>query len=182
MPARPGSAARAGTTFHTWVENFFGDSAIFDMDELPGADDYVDEELDLPRLVETFRASPWADREPYAVELPVETPVGSLTVRGRIDAVFRTADGWELVDWKTGRVPQGRDLQQKSGQLALYRLAFARLHDVPVERVSAAFYYVAADQVVRPHDLAGAQELEAVVSSLYERGAAPSADEPPRSS
>ncbi|RLZ02637.1 DNA helicase UvrD [Kocuria tytonicola] len=173
MPRRPGSAARAGTAFHAWVEDYFGDSAIFDLDELPGADDHVDEELDLPRLAETFRRSPWASREPYAVELPVETPVGSLTVRGRIDAVFRTADGWELVDWKTGRVPRGGDLRRKAGQLALYRLAFARLHEVPVERVSAAFYYVAADEVVRPHDLADEAQLERIVSRLYERGTDP---------
>ena len=179
MPRKPGSAARAGTAFHAWVEEYFGDSAIFDLDELPGADDHVDEDLDLPRLVETFRRSPWADREPYAVELPVETPVGSLTVRGRIDAVFRTAEGWELVDWKTGRVPRGRDLRQKAGQLALYRLAFARLHGVALDRVSAAFYYVAADEVVRPHDLADEAELEAVVSRLYARGAEPVAPEEP---
>lgn len=106
MPRRPGTAARAGTAFHSWVEDFFGDAAIFDLDELPGSDDYVDENLDLPRLTETFRRSPWASLQPYAIELPVETPVGSLTVRGRIDAVFRTEDGWELVDWKTGRIPR----------------------------------------------------------------------------
>ena len=179
MPRKPGSAARAGTAFHTWVENFYGDAAIFDLDELPGADDHVDEDLDLPRLTETFRASPWATLQPFAIELPVETPVGSLTVRGRIDAVFRTQEGWELVDWKTGRVPHGRDLRQKSGQLALYRLAFARWQGVPVERVSAAFYYVAEDRVVRPHDLADEEQLERIVASIYRRGGAPSSDETP---
>ena len=180
MPRRPGTAARAGTAFHSWVEDFFGDTAIFDLDELPGSDDYVDEDLDLPRLTETFRRSPWATLQPYAIELPVETPVGSLTVRGRIDAVFRTGDGWELVDWKTGRVPRGRDLRRKAGQLALYRLAFARLQDVPLERVSAAFYYVAADEVVRPHDLAGERELERIVESLYQRGVPGSDQDPDR--
>ena len=169
MPARPGSAARAGTAFHTWVENFFGDSAIFDMDELPGSDDYVDEELDLPALTETFRRSRWADRQPYAIELPVETPVGSVTVRGRIDAVFRTdSGGWDLIDWKTGRVPHGQDLRRKSGQLALYRLAFARLHGLGLTDVSAAFYYVTEDKEVRPHDLATETELEAVIESMYQ--------------
>ena len=125
------------------------------------------------------RQSPWATLQPFAIELPVETPVGSLTVRGRIDAVFRTQDGWELVDWKTGRVPHGRDLRQKSDQLALYRLAFARWQDVPVERVSAAFYYVAEDRVVRPHDLADEEQLERIVASIYRRGGAPASDESP---
>lgn len=171
MPAKPGSAARAGTAFHTWVEDYFGESAIFDLDELPGSDDYVDRELDLPRLAETFRASRWANLQPYAIELPVETPVGSLTVRGRIDAVFRTGSGgWELVDWKTGRVPHGEQLRRRAGQLAVYRLAFARLHDLALEDVSAAFYYVAEDREVRPHDLATEAELEAVIEALYARG------------
>lgn len=49
-------------------------------------------------------------------------------------------------------------------QLAVYRLAWARLKDVPLEEVSAAFYYVAEDSVVRPHDLGSAAELEQIVA------------------
>ncbi|MHC5558218.1 ATP-dependent helicase [Kocuria sp. U4B] len=169
MPRRPGTAARRGTTFHAWVEQFYGSSAIFDVGELPGsADEYVDEAYDLPGLSATFRASPWADRQPYAVEFPLETPIGGITVRGRVDAVFRNGDGtWELVDWKTGRAPTGRELQERSAQLAVYRLAWSRLRGAPLEDVTAAFYYVAEDRVVRPHDLAGTEELEAVVREAY---------------
>ncbi|GGG50142.1 putative ATP-dependent DNA helicase [Kocuria dechangensis] len=169
MPRRPGTAARRGTTFHAWVEQFYGSSAIFDVGELPGsADEYVDVAYDLPELAETFRSGPWADRQPYAVEFPLETPIAGVTVRGRVDAVFRNADGtWELVDWKTGRAPAGKELQERSAQLAVYRLAWSRLRGVPLEDVTAAFYYVAENRVVRPHDLAGADELEAVVREAY---------------
>ena len=94
MPRRPGTAARRGTTFHAWVEQFYGSSAILDLGELPGAaDEYVDEAYSLPELAATFRGSPWADRQPYAVEFPLETPIGGITVRGRLDAVFRDGDG-----------------------------------------------------------------------------------------
>lgn len=170
MPRRPGPAARRGTTFHAWLEQYYGSSAIFDAGELPGgADEYVDDAHDLPALAAAFRSGPWADRQPYAVEFPLETPVAGLTVRGRVDAVFRNGDGtWELVDWKTGRAPAGRQLLERSAQLAVYRLAWSRLRGVPLEEVTAAFYYVAEDRVVRLHDLAGPEELEAVVRSAYD--------------
>lgn len=166
MPRRPAVAARAGTTFHAWVEQYFGSNAIFDIDELPGgSDDFVDEGYDLPALARTFRESEWGRRQPWAVEYPVETPLGGLTVRGRIDAVFKEPDGhWELVDWKSGRVPPEQELTQRAAQLAVYRLAWARLMGVSVDQVSAAFYYVASDRTVRPHDLADEARLEAIVT------------------
>ncbi|MFI7483336.1 ATP-dependent helicase [Kocuria sp. M1R5S2] len=170
MPRRPGTAARRGTTFHAWIEQYYGSSAIFDVGDLPGAaDEYVDEAYDLPDLAATFRSGPWADRQPHAVEFPLETPIAGITVRGRVDAVFRNGDGtWELVDWKTGRAPAGRELRERSAQLAVYRLAWSRLQGVPLEDVTAAFYYVVENRVVRPFDLAGAEELEAVVRQAYD--------------
>jgi DNA helicase-2/ATP-dependent DNA helicase PcrA len=50
-------------------------------------------------------------------------------------------------------------------QLAVYRLAWARLKDVPLEEVRAAFFYVADNEVVRPHDLGSARELEEIVGA-----------------
>ncbi|WP_144793171.1 ATP-dependent DNA helicase [Kocuria palustris] len=168
MPRRPGMAARAGTTFHSWVEDHFGSSAIFDLDELPAADDFVDEAYDLPRLAETFRASEWGRRQPWSVEHAIETPIAGVTVRGRIDAVFRGDDGtWELVDWKTGAVPSARELSERAVQLAVYRLGWSRLQGVPLEDVSAAFYYVAADRTIRPHDLADEEQLERMVARAF---------------
>src|SRR3712207_7873453 len=43
-------------------------------------------------LFRSFLASPWADRQPVEVEVPFETPLGPLTLRGRIDAVFDDGD------------------------------------------------------------------------------------------
>ncbi|WP_149955338.1 ATP-dependent helicase [Zafaria cholistanensis] len=167
VPRRPGTAARRGTAFHAWVEEHYGSTGMLDLGEFPGAADaFVDELYGLEEMKEGFLASEWAERQPAFIEVPVETRVGPVSVRGRIDAVFRDGDGsWDLVDWKTGRVPSGRELAVKSLQLAVYRLAWSRLRGVPLDRVKAAFYYVGQGRTVRPHDLAGEAELERLVAA-----------------
>jgi DNA helicase-2/ATP-dependent DNA helicase PcrA len=170
VPREPGMSARKGTVFHAWVEEYYGSAGMLDLDEAPGSDDHIDEAYGLDDMVSTFRDSEWAHRSPAHIEVPVETRVGDVVVRGRIDAVFRDADGgWDLIDWKTGRKPSSGQLKTKSVQLALYRLAWARLKGVPLDEVRAAFYYVADNQVVRPHDLASGEELEAIVTAALAR-------------
>lgn len=169
VPREPGMSARKGTAFHAWVEEYFGAAGMLDLGEAPGSDDHIDAAYDLDTMVATFKASEWADRSPAFVEVPVETRVGDVVVRGRIDAVFQDADGrWDLVDWKTGRRPSAAQLRAKSVQLAAYRLAWARLKGVAVEDVRAAFFYVADNQVVRPHDLGSAEELEQIVAAALD--------------
>ncbi|MGW9405815.1 ATP-dependent helicase [Arthrobacter sp. NPDC055585] len=165
VPREPGMAARKGTAFHAWIEEYFGRSGMLDMDEYPGAADaYVDEAYQLEDMVATFEASEWASRTPAYIEVPVETRVDSVVVRGRIDAVFQDEDGgWDLIDWKTGAPPSRDKLAVRSVQLAAYRLAWSRLKNVPLEKVRAAFYYVAADKVIRPHNLLGEAELERII-------------------
>ena len=173
VPREPGMSARKGTAFHAWVEEYFGAAGMLDLGEAPGADEHIDAAYDLDTMVATFKASEWAERSPAFVEVPVETRVGDVVVRGRIDAVFQDADGrWDLVDWKTGRRPSAAQLRAKSVQLAAYRLAWARLKGVAVEDVRAAFFYVADNQVVRPHDLGSAEELEQIVAAAL-NGSAP---------
>jgi DNA helicase-2/ATP-dependent DNA helicase PcrA len=166
VPREPGMSARKGTAFHAWVEEYFGSAGMLDLDESPGSDNHIDEAYGLDSMVETFRNSEWAHRAPAHVEVPVETRIGDVVVRGRIDAVFRDADGgWDLVDWKTGRRPAAGQLKVKAVQLAIYRLAWARLKGVPLHSVRAAFYYVGEDQVVRPHDLGTAERLEEIITA-----------------
>ena len=165
VPREPGMAARKGTAFHAWVEEFFGTSGMLDIDEHPGAADaYVDEAYELDDMIATFESSPWARRTPAYIEVPVETRVDTVVVRGRIDAVFQDEDGtWDLIDWKTGAPPTQDKLEVRSVQLAVYRLAWARLKQVPLEKVNAAFYYVAADKLIRPFNLLGEKELEDII-------------------
>jgi DNA helicase-2/ATP-dependent DNA helicase PcrA len=169
MPQPPAPEARRGTAFHAWVERRFGAAAIVDVLELPGAADEgpADDEL-LPELQANFLASEWAERVPAAIEVAIETPVGGTVVRGRIDAVFPVGDGtqrrWDVVDWKTGPEPHGVAASARAVQLAAYRLAWARLQDVPVENVGAAFFYAATGRTVRPVDLLDETALERLVT------------------
>jgi len=111
--------------------------------------------VDLKELQDAFLRSPWADSVPAAVEQPFQVILAGRVVRGRIDAVYKTTDGWEVVDWKTSRAHDADPVQ-----LAVYRLAWAEMHDVALEAVSAAFVYVRDDETVRPTDLPGRAELE----------------------
>jgi DNA helicase-2/ATP-dependent DNA helicase PcrA len=170
MPQPPAPEARRGTAFHAWVERRFGAAAIVDVLELPGAADEgpADDDL-LPELQANFLASEWAERVPSAIEVAIETPVAGTVVRGRIDAVFPVGDGtppqrWDVVDWKTGAEPREAAASARAVQLAAYRLAWARLQDVPVENVGAAFFYAATGRTVRPVDLLDEAALERLVT------------------
>lgn len=168
VPTKPGMSARKGTAFHAWIEEYFATTGQLDIDEEPGADAYVDAAYGLEEMQEVFRNSEWATRTPADLEVAVETRVADVIVRGRIDAVFRDDDGgWDLIDWKTGRIPTKAQLAVRGVQLAVYRLAWSRLKDVPLEQVRAAFYYVGQDRLIRPVDLAGQEELEAIVRNAY---------------
>jgi DNA helicase-2/ATP-dependent DNA helicase PcrA len=166
MPAAPAPQARRGTAFHAWLEERFGSARLLDLDELPGSgDELAAPDGALAELQEAFLGSVWADRQPVEVEVPFETPLGPLTLRGRIDAVFATSDGgFEVIDWKTGPPPRGSDLAAAGVQLAAYRLGWSRLTGVPVERVSAGFHHVTADVTLRPVDLLDEAGLLALVS------------------
>jgi DNA helicase II / ATP-dependent DNA helicase PcrA len=164
LPAPPRPQTRRGTAFHAWLERRFRAAALVDVDEVPGAADLdAGPDTELPRLQRSFLASAWASRTPTAVEVDVETVVDGAVLRGRIDAVFAApGGGWEVVDWKTGVPPTGAAARARAVQLAVYRLAWARLRKVPLEAVSAAFFYASTGETVRPVDLldeAGLVEL-----------------------
>ena len=166
MPAAPAPQARRGTAFHAWLEERFGAAKLVDLDELPGSgDEFAAPDGALAELQAAFLAGEWADRQPAEVEVPFETPLGPLTLRGRIDAVYADPDGgFEVIDWKTGPPPSGAELAAAAVQLAAYRLGWARLTGVPVERVSAGFHHVAAQVTLRPVDLLDEAGLLALVT------------------
>ena len=170
MPRPPAPEARRGTAFHAWVERRFGAAAMVDVLELPGAaDEGPAEDERLPELQDNFLASEWADRVPTDIEVAIETPVAGTVVRGRIDAVFpadaderRAALGCRRLEDR-GRAARCA-AQARAVQLAAYRLAWARLQEVPVEQVGAAFFYAATGTTVRPVDLLDEAALAALVT------------------
>jgi DNA helicase-2/ATP-dependent DNA helicase PcrA len=166
MPRPPSRAARFGTLFHAWVEARFGQQPLLDPDDLPGRyDTGIDDDADFDAVVEAFEKGPFADRVPLAVEAPFALVLGGQVVRGRIDAVYEDAavdgaDGFLLVDWKTNRHEDADPLQ-----LALYRLAWAELRGVPLDRVRAVFHYVRTGTTDEPRELPDRQALEAIAGA-----------------
>jgi DNA helicase-2/ATP-dependent DNA helicase PcrA len=71
-----------------------------------------------------------------------------------------------VVDWKTGKVKSGDDLANAAIQLAMYRLAYSKLKNIPIENVSAAFHYVADNQTVRVADILDEAQLIALITKI----------------
>ena len=163
VPVEPTRAAQRGSALHAWIEARYGHVPLWEDED---ADDDAAAELDA--LKATFLASEWAARTPTHVEADVELPVGSVTVRSRIDAVFGPGAGLDrvtVVDWKSGLPP--RDEAEKAArevQLAMYRLAWSARTGVPIELIDAAFYYVASDATVRPERLLAREEIETLLA------------------
>ncbi|HEX6445285.1 MAG TPA: PD-(D/E)XK nuclease family protein, partial [Streptosporangiales bacterium] len=162
-----------------WLEARWGQQRLFGPDEEPGAGDEGAANIEqLDQLRERFEASAWADRTPIDVEVPFEMMLGGdpgrgaadgdrTLVRGRMDAVFADADGgYEIVDWKTGPQPPPSEQAAAAVQLAAYRLAWSRLHGVPLENVRAAFHYVRTGETIRPVDLLDADGLADLVRTV----------------
>lgn len=163
MPRPPQPAARRGTRFHAWVESRFEELPLpmLGPDELPGGDESdadIADERDLAELKKAFERTPYARRTPYRVETPFQITLAGRIVRGRIDAVYRTGDTYEIVDWKTSRTNTADPLQ-----LAVYRLAWAELHGLALTDVTATFLFVRSGESVRPARLPGRPELERIL-------------------
>ncbi len=168
MPQPPSPAARFGTRFHAWIEAWYDatrEDFLLDPDDLDGrADLGIEDDEELGRLVEAFRAGPFAHRKGAVVEAPFAVVLRGQVVRGRIDAAFPEDDGgWLLVDWKTSRRHDADPLQ-----LAVYRVAWAELHGVPLERVRAGFYYVRDGVLDVVDDLPDRSDLERALLELGE--------------
>ncbi|MDP3971978.1 MAG: PD-(D/E)XK nuclease family protein, partial [Candidatus Nanopelagicales bacterium] len=163
IPSPVSRGAQEGTEFHLWVQEYYGQPSLFDgFDEFPDADDVGGPGIgpansDIAELRQRFVACGYADRRPVAIEWPFSIVIGARVLTGQIDAVFASADGgWEVVDWKTNARPDADPFQ-----LAVYRVAWSRIKQVPPERITGAFAYVRLGQVVRFPDLADEQQLAA---------------------
>lgn len=155
MPRRPAPRARIGTRFHEWVEQYYvslglATVPLVDLDDVPDrGDPETADERDLAELARCFATGRYAEKHPLALEQPFSIVVEGQRVHGRIDAIFTedTPQGrrYQVVDWKTG-AKENTD----PGQLALYQMACAELHDVPLEHVDAVFHHVRTDRTERP--------------------------------
>ncbi len=178
----PGSAASASTTSAAPAdpadlqEQALGEGP----EEFTFEDAYEESESELDasvqRLWERFANSEWGSQEwkerIWAVEYPVETHIEGVSLRGRIDAVFRTEDEdgerWVLVDWKSGSRPKAASMQSRRFQLGLYRIAFSRIMGVGPERISTVFVYLGGKGVaeVWDHQIRGGLPTEAQLAKV----------------
>ena len=153
------------------MQRYFQAEKLFDLDDLPGAVDADRQDRgELEELQAAFAVSPWAARTPVDVEVPFDMMLAGRVVRGRIDAVFADDDGAvTIVDWKTGEMPSDpEELQRNALQLAVYRLAWARLHGCPPSAVRAAFHYVRCGRTLMPDTLPDEDELVALLTEAGE--------------
>lgn len=160
----PGSAAASAASTSAAPAEPADPSDLKEQDEFTFEDDFEESESELDasvqRLWERFATSEWGSDEwkdrIWAVEYPVETHIEGVSLRGRIDAVFRTEDEdgerWVLVDWKSGSRPKMATMQSRRFQLGLYRIAFSRIMGVDPERISTVFVYLGGKGVAEVWD------------------------------
>lgn len=171
MPEQPYKQTMAGTLFHAWVEQRFG--VLANSDELD-AIEVVDEDeataKTLEELRNIFEESRFSKMKPFAVEGEIQVTIKGNTFICKLDAVFETATGYEIVDWKTGKPPVGeKEIAERALQLALYRMAFARLHNVDPSKIEVCLYYVAENLEIKPEEVPSEKELIALWDSVLEK-------------
>ena len=171
MPEEPYKQTMAGTLFHAWVEQRFGvlaNSDELDANEVASEDESTTKTLE--ELRELFEGSRFSKMKPFSIESEIQVTIKGNTFICKLDAVFETETGYEIVDWKTGKPPVSEnEIAERALQLALYRMAFARLHKVDPAKIEVCLYYVADDLEIKPEVVPSEQELIALWDSVLER-------------
>ncbi len=151
LPRRPNERARLGSEVHRWIElQSRGQATLLDVDDLP--DLSTEERLGEPEpaegLREAWRRSRFADRVPLFTERAFLLYLDGMVVGGRIDAIFGEPDGaWEVVDYKTGRVPAEHD-PVTGLQLDLYALACVEVFGKKPEDLTLTYFYLSEGREV----------------------------------
>jgi hypothetical protein len=166
LPQKPYRQALRGTLFHRFVEEHFETKPRVTFAGLE--EDDGDRLLGFEDWVAAFTGSPFASQVPLAIEQELHVPLAGRIVICKIDAVFSSASGPHIVDWKTGAMPTDpEDIRAKSLQLAAYRAAWAQWSGVDEPSITASFWYVGTSTLLTPERLASTEELERTLSSLW---------------
>ena len=155
VPTEPYRATKAGTAFHSWVEDFI----ISEVDDAP---------QQILELAEIFKNSRFNNQSPVDVEIEINLTRGSNTFVCKLDAVFKSGDRFEIVDWKTGAAPKDKATEQQMIlQLALYRFAYSALKKIPIEQIDVCFYFVGDNIELRPEKVPAPEELVKMWEELF---------------
>lgn len=157
VPTQFSATAQRGTEFHRLLEErWLKDVELTEQD-------WAEEDFDLKA---NFDSSRFAAIKPEYVEQSIEFELGGLIVVCKIDAVFNQNGEYQVVDWKSGSSPTNQeDLDVRSIQLALYRIAFSKWQRIGVERVRASFFFAGDGKEVTPEKLLSEQELLAAIEA-----------------
>jgi DNA helicase-2/ATP-dependent DNA helicase PcrA len=155
-PSKPYRATRTGTMFHSWVEDFL----VSEVDQ--SASSAVSE------LADVFKQSRFANLKDSEIELEINLTHGVNTFVCKLDAVFKEGERFEIVDWKTGSPPETKEQEQEMIlQLALYRFAYSRLRNVPIDQIDVCFYFVADNTELKPEVVPDPEELMKLWEKLF---------------
>ncbi len=126
LPRRPMASAVRGTEFHRKVElHNLGIIPLTDATEAVYDGEVGEGPLDTDARAgadpwESFLGSRFEESTPILVETPFAITFEGRTLRGKVDAVYETDAGWEIVDYKSGAAT---DTATKRVQLQAYATA-----------------------------------------------------------
>ncbi|HDH03319.1 MAG TPA: PD-(D/E)XK nuclease family protein [Actinobacteria bacterium] len=178
LPRRPSKAARRGTELHRKIEiHNRGNIPLDDVDDVAydvPADSPEETETPAARganSFEVFKTSRFGTILPVHVEMPFDLRVREdVWVRGRIDAIYpHLEDGWEVVDFKSGR---NRNDSAAAVQLQAYALAvtapgFSSTPPDPL-RVTFAYFGEGLDEVSEDVNEAWLEAAQHRLSELFD--------------
>jgi DNA helicase-2/ATP-dependent DNA helicase PcrA len=166
LPRRYSRAARRGVDVHRRIELHHRgvlplDEVASDLYDVPERTDAEPERVD-PYTV--YLGSRFAETRPFLVEAPFELNAGDLVVRGRVDAIYRDDEGWEVVDFKSGRPSADPAVRVQLQAYALAVQAGAFSSHVPA-RLDVTFAYLGGELVERT-EVADSSWLERAQSDI----------------
>lgn len=182
MPHIPTAASTLGTLFHAWVADQLDPFSGQDWQKIKKLESIAkssSERADtVQRWQKAYLNSPWASRRVFAVEKEYDISLAGRRVPARLDAIFagalrdqageETANCYTIIDWKTGHPPYNEeDKRRKLLQLQIYRLAFAQAHNVALDDVDAALFYVSAGSAGKLIPVEHKLSEQEIISMIY---------------
>lgn len=164
MPRRPSAVAEKGTIVHSLIEAHYKPKTLFDFEDSDesfleaGIGSNAESDSDIEKLTQVFRASRFAELMPVAVEQPFTISVGGTPITGYIDAIFEIDGRFLVVDWKTGTAEH-----LDPTQLALYRIAWARIRNIDWRDIDTCFVMLRDGQEISP-------STDSIVEDLLAQG------------
>ncbi|MCF8539316.1 MAG: UvrD-helicase domain-containing protein [Candidatus Nanopelagicales bacterium] len=145
MPRPSSVVANKGTLVHALIEQHYSPSSLFDPEDLMESTAMMEADASVEQLRQAFLASRFAAMEPVAVEQAFTISLGGVPVTGFIDAVFMDNGRYLVVDWKTGTSDHVDPMQ-----LALYRIAWARICGIDWQDVDTCFVMLSEGVEITP--------------------------------